>query len=205
MGKVLVGNLNGINTFFEEVLLSLVENDPRETGTVKANSGPQADDDTGEEEFVEDGGVDSGKGSAVGSLLGSVFLDPSWLDAAVGEEKDSLLEALLEFSDEFFIDGGEEELAAAIVDMDEDEWLVLVVGVLSSLDDSDTAGQLLALGIQMANGFDEGTAYLLLQMGESLYRARGTAVLPPRDFSNTSTTFLVSVILENVIGNILLK
>lgn len=168
MGEVLVGDLDGVHSLLQEVLLGLVQDDLGEAGAVEADSGPEADDDTGEEEFVEDGGVDSGEGSAVGALLGPVLLDPAGLDAAVGEDEDGLLEALLELSDEFFIDGGEEELAAAVVDMEEDEGLVLLVGVLGSLDNGHAGGELLALGVEVADGFNQRASNLLLQMGESL-------------------------------------
>ena len=168
MGEVLVGNLDGVHALLEEVLLGLVQDDLGEVGAVEANSGPVADDDTGEEEFVEDGGVDGSEGPAVGALLGPVLLDPAGLDAAVGEDEDGLLEAFLELSDEFFIDGGEEELVAAVVHVEQDERLVLLEGVLGSLDDGHTGGQLLALGIEVGDRLDEGASNLLLKMGESL-------------------------------------
>ena len=99
MGEVLVGDFDGINPLFEEVLLSLVDDDAGEGGSVESDSGPEADDDSGEEELVEDGGVDGAEGSAVGSLLGSVFLDPSGLDASGGEQEHGFFEFLLELSD----------------------------------------------------------------------------------------------------------
>lgn len=40
--------------------------------------------------------------------------------------------------------------------------------MLSSLGDVDTTTELLVLGVEMVDGLDEGTAYLLLKMGESL-------------------------------------
>lgn len=195
MGEVLVGNLDSINAFLKEVLLGLVQDNLGEVRSVKANSSPEADDDTGEEELVKDSRVDSGESSAVGSSLGSVLLDPAGLDASGGEEEDGFLEAFLELSDEFFIDGGEEELAASEVDMDEDERLVLLEGVLSGLGDGQAGGLLLALSIEMVDGLNKGTSNALLEMGKSLHHAKLTADLPPRDFSNTSAAFLVSVIL----------
>lgn len=138
MGQVLVGSLDGVNALLEEVLFGLVEDHSGEGGAVESDSGPEADDDSGEEELVEDGAVDGGEGPAVGSLLGAVLLDPAGKDASVGEDEDGLLEALLEFGDQFFIDGGEEEFAAAEVDVEEDEGLVLLEGVLCGLGDEQS-------------------------------------------------------------------
>jgi hypothetical protein len=168
VGKILVGNLNGFNALLKEVLLSLVQDNLREWRSVKANSSPGANDDTGEEELVKDGSVNSGKSPAVGSGLSSVLLDPAGLDAAVGEDKDGLLKTLLELGDEFFIDGGKKEFVASVVDVDKDERLVLLEGVLGCLGDIDTGSQLLALGIKVAQGLNKSTSNLLLKMGKSL-------------------------------------
>jgi len=40
--------------------------------------------------------------------------------------------------------------------------------MLSSLGDVDTTTELLVLGVEMVDSLDQGTAYLLLKMGESL-------------------------------------
>lgn len=40
--------------------------------------------------------------------------------------------------------------------------------MLSSLGDVDTTTELLVLGVEMVDGLNEGAAYLLLKMGESL-------------------------------------
>lgn len=138
MGKVLVGSLDGIHTLLKEVLFSLVEDYSGEGGAVESDSGPEADDHSGEEQLVEDGAVDGSEGPAVGSLLGAVLLDPAGKDASVGEDEDGLLEAFFELSDQFFIDGSEEEFAAAEVDVEEDEALVLLEGVLGGLDDEQS-------------------------------------------------------------------
>lgn len=196
MGEVLVGSLDGIHALLEEVLLGLVDDHSREGGSVESDSGPEADDDTGQEQLVEDGAVDGGEGPAVGPLLGAVLLDPAGEDASVGEDEDGLLEALLELGDQFFIDGGEEELAAAEVDVEEDEALVLLEGVLGDLGDQQSGGELLALGVEVVDGFNNRASHLLFQMRESLGRKGGTAVLTPRVFSNTSAAFLVSVICD---------
>ena len=139
VGKVLVGDSDGLHSLVQEVLFGFVNDHLGEGGSIESYSGSLADDDSGEEELVEDGGVDCCEGSAVGSSLGSVFLDPSGLDFAGGEDEDCLLELLLEFIDEFLIDGGEEELAASEVDLDEKEALVLLVGVLTNLCDGDSS------------------------------------------------------------------
>ena len=97
-----------------------------------------------------------------------VLLDPSGLDLPGGEDEDCLLKLLLQLSDEFFIDGGEEELVASVVDLDQNELLVLLIGVLSSLGDVHTSAELLVLGVEVVDGLDQGTAHLLLKMGESL-------------------------------------
>lgn len=196
MGKVLVGSLDGIHTFFKEVLLGLVEDHSGERGSIESYSGPEASDHTGQEELVEDGTVDGSEGPAVGSLLGAVFLDPAGKDASVGEDEDGLLEAFLELSDQFFIDGGEEEFAAAEVDVEEDEGLVLLEGVFCGLDNEQSCGELLALGIQVIDCFNNCASHLLFKMRKSLDRRRATAVLAPRVFSNTSAAFLVSVICD---------
>ena len=99
VGEVLVGGLDGINSLLEEVLLGLVQHDLGEGGAVESDSGPGADDDSGEEELVKEGVVDGGEGPAVGSGLGLVLLDPSGLDLPGGEDEDCLLKLLLQLSD----------------------------------------------------------------------------------------------------------
>jgi hypothetical protein len=185
------------------VLLSLVKNNSGEWWSIESNSGSVADDDTGEEELIENGTIDGSKSSAVGALLSPVLLDPAGKDASVGEDEDGLLEAFLELSDEFFIDGGEEELAAAEVDVEEDEGLVLLVGVLGSLDDQQTGSQLLALSIKVVDGLNNRTSNLLLQMRKSLYRTRLILHFSPRGFSRTSRQLFLSQ--SSVIRNNLLK
>ncbi len=135
--------------------------------------------------------------------MSPVLLDPAGKDAAVGEDEDGLLETFLELSDEFFIDGGEEELAAAVVDVEEDEGLVLLVGVLGSLDDQEAGSELLALSIEVVDGFNNGASNLLLQMRKSLYRTRLVLHLSLRGFSRISRQLFLSQ--SSVIRNNLLK
>ena len=73
------------------MLLIFINGHLVEGGAVKSHANAVSDNNAGQEELVEDSGVDSVEGAAVGSLLGLVGFDPAGADVAPGKEEDCLL------------------------------------------------------------------------------------------------------------------
>ena len=117
-GEFAVGSLDGTNAVVQEMLLGLVESDLGEGRAVESNSGPVSNNGGGQQEFIENGSIDSGQSSAVGPLKLSILLQPSGWDASVGDDENSLLESLLTFGDELLVSIGEEEFVSAVCDAD---------------------------------------------------------------------------------------
>lgn len=76
-GELAVGSLDSGDSVFQEVLFSLVQGDLHKSGSVESHSGSGSNDDGWEQELVEDGSVDGGQGSAVGSGELSILFNPS--------------------------------------------------------------------------------------------------------------------------------
>ena len=154
VGELLVGKSDGIDSLLEEVLFWLVQDNLGEGSSIESDPSPLADDDSWKEKFVKDGGVNSRKSSTIGPSLSLILLDPSRLYLAAGEQKDGLLQLLLELSDQFFIDRSEQDLMTAVVDMDKNKGTILLVGVLNSLGNADTEALLLAICVEMVDGLN---------------------------------------------------
>jgi hypothetical protein len=59
------------------MLLRFIQSNFGEAGSVKSDSGSVANDDSWEEEFIKDSGIDSCESSAVGSLELSILFNPA--------------------------------------------------------------------------------------------------------------------------------
>jgi hypothetical protein len=165
-GEFAVGSLDGTNAVVQEMLLGLVESDLGEGRAVESNSGPVSNNGGGQQEFIENGSIDSGQSSAVGPLKLSILLHPSGLDASVGDDENSLLESLLKFGDELLVSIGEEDFVSSVGDADKDEGFVLVVGDFLDFVDEDGAGELLVFGVHVGGSLDDGAADLVLEVGK---------------------------------------
>ena len=124
----------------------------------------------------------------------SVLLNPAGGDFTSGEDKDGLLESLFKFGDELLVKRGEEDLAAAVRDVYQNERLIFLEADFGSFCETDVCGKLFALGVEVVDGLNESSSNLLFQMAQGLSRTKTTEVLVLRALSKTPAAFLTSVI-----------
>ena len=75
-----------------------------ELAAVNSASDSLGNDDTRQDQVLQDTLVNGSEGSASGSHLGLVSLDPLGLDVALGNEEHAGLELLLHIEHDFFVD-----------------------------------------------------------------------------------------------------
>lgn len=166
VGQFAVGSLDGTNAVLKEVLLCFVEADAGEGRSVESDSGSEADDGGGEQEFVEDGGVDGSQGSAVGAGQLSILLDKSGLDVSGGNDQDNLLEFLLQVSDQLLVSISVDDFISAVGHVDKDEGLIFFVGDFLDFIDDDSGGKSLVFGVNVAGSLDESLTNLGFKVGQ---------------------------------------
>lgn len=120
------------------MLFGLVQSHSGERRSVESDSGSVTDDDGWQQQLVENSSVDGSQGPAVGSSQLSILLDPTGLDASVRDDKDSLLQSLLELSDELLVSRAEEDFVSSVGDIDKNEEFVLFVGDFLNFVDDDS-------------------------------------------------------------------
>ena len=161
-GQLLEGGLDGLSSLLKEVLLVLVDHDLSHLRSVKSDSDSVADDASGQQKLFQNGFLNTCKGSAEGSLLGSVLFNPSRLDVSSSNQKHGGLQLLLEFADNLLVEGGQENLVALVGEVNESDRFLLAVGDLDDFVDFNELTISLVVGIQVSDYFLQSGSHLHL-------------------------------------------
>lgn len=110
-GQSLVKVSNDIDFILKELFGVLVQEDFHDAGSISSVSDSSADDTSGENQIIKDSIVDGSQGSASGSDLGFMGLEPFRLDSSLGDEDDRRFNFLFKLRDESFVSSSEDRKA----------------------------------------------------------------------------------------------
>lgn len=156
------GSLDGLGPLLQEVLLILVEGEFSDLGAIEPDSNSVTDDGPGEEELGQQGLLNIGQGSAVGSLLGPVLLHPSGLDVPACNQEDGGLELLLQIDNQLLVKWSQEDFVAAMREVDKGDGFFLAVGDFYYFIDFKERPVLFVVAVQLGNYFLKSSSCLCL-------------------------------------------